>query len=102
MKFIVSEKSSSNGKIIVVTDSEIIGKKFEEKNLQLDITSAFYNGEEMEEEQTKELMKKGYIIHLTGKNSVTLGINMDFVYGKNVITVDKIPHAEVIIDTNMS
>ena len=31
MSFLVSERNSSNGLLVVVTDSGIIGKKFEEK-----------------------------------------------------------------------
>ena len=32
--------------VIAVCDSNLLGKKFEEKNLQLDLTADFYKGSE--------------------------------------------------------
>ena len=96
--FTVTHKKGPHGLIIVVTDTEILGKYFHEDNRQLDLRSQFYQGEEMDEEKTKVIMHSGSIIHFTGKNSVALGISLDLIEEKNVLIVQDIPHAEVVVE----
>ena len=45
MEYIVAKKQSQFGMLVVVTDADIVGKKFEEERLQLDLTKKFYQGE---------------------------------------------------------
>ena len=97
MKFIVSEKIGPHGKILVVTDSEIIGKKFEEGNLQLDLTQNFYKGEEVNEEEIKKIIHRFQHVHLTGKNAVALGLNLELINNKKILYVNNIPHAEMVV-----
>ncbi len=96
LTFTVSEKNTPNGILLIVTDTNLIGKSFEEKNTQLDLTKKFYSGEEKTVEEVKKLFKNAYIIHLTGENSVTLGQEMSLV--QKIITVDNVPHAEVLLE----
>lgn len=98
MSFVVSERNSGSGLLIVVTDSEILGKKFEEGNLQLDLTKKFYLGEEMDEEEIKLLISKARHVHLTGKKSVNLGKNLGIVDNDNILVVQGIPHAEILLE----
>ena len=41
--------------IVAVCDSSILGKKFEQGNLQLDLKESFYKGEEVQEENLRSL-----------------------------------------------
>jgi hypothetical protein len=97
-KFIVSEKSSPNGTLLVITDSEIVGKKFTEGKKQLDLTLKFYLGEEKSLEEAKELMRRAYVLHLTGVRAVLLGVELDLVDDTRVLVIKKIPHAEVVVE----
>jgi len=88
----------SDGKIILaVCDKELIGKKFVEKNMQLDLTSNFYKGKEMSDEELGVLINKAYIVNLVGKKSVDFGIKKGIVAEKHIITVKNIPHAQAVI-----
>ena len=98
MTYIVSKKSNSEGVLLVVTDSEIIGKKFEDGRLQLDLTKKFYQGDVMTKEEIKRWIQKSRYLHLTGKHSVAIGIEINLVDPKKIIYVKNIPHAEVLID----
>ncbi len=82
---------------LVVSDEEIVGKKFEEGKLQLDLTSPFYKGEGKTRDEVKELMEKAKYLHLTGKNSVALGIELRLVEEKKVLLVAQIAHTQVVI-----
>ena len=98
MKFVVSEKMGPHGKLLVITDLGIIGKKFEERNLQLDLTQKFYQGEEKSEEELKKIINFIRHLHLTGKGAVAFGLNMGLVESNKILYVDNIPHAEVVVE----
>ena len=96
MEYIVAKKQSQFGMLVVVTDSDIIGKKFEEDRLQLDLTKKFYQGEPKTKEEVKQIMMTARHLHLTGKASVAIGVEMDLVDPKKIIFIDKVPHAEIM------
>ncbi len=94
---LVKIHQNPNGqRILALCDKELLNKKFEEGNQQLDLTTDFYNGEEKTEEEIKEMLKDVYIINLVGKES------LDFVEKlklspERIITVQNIPHAEIVL-----
>ena len=94
---IVAEKQGPHGLLLVITDSDIIGKTFEEGKLQLDLTQSFYQGEEKNKEEIKEILKKARDLHFTGKESVALGVELDLVDSDKILYVDGVPHAEVVM-----
>tara|TARA_Y100000310_G_scaffold4494_1_gene5409 strand:+ start:215 stop:514 length:300 start_codon:yes stop_codon:yes gene_type:complete len=97
MVLIVSEKEGPNGLLLVITDKDILGKRFTEGKIQLDLTSNFYKGEEKEKEEVKEELEKARDIHLTGKEAVALGVELDLINNENILWVQGIPHAESVI-----
>jgi hypothetical protein len=92
---IVNTKNTPEGLILIVTDSDLVDKKFEEGNKQLDLTKKFYLGEEKNIEEIKEMLNDVHILHLTGKEAVALGKELELV--ERIITIDGIPHAEVLL-----
>ena len=96
--FIVSLKKTPNGTIIVITDSELIGKKFEDGKKQLDLTQRFYVGEEKSAEEIKKMVGGAYVLHLTGVRAVLLGEELDLVDSNKVLVIKNIPHAEVVME----
>ncbi len=98
IKIIVNvHKTADNKKIVAVCDNELIGKKFEEKNLQLDLASNFYRGEEKTEEEAIKIFHYAYIINFVGKRSVELALKQGIISGNNIIYIKKIPHAQAIL-----
>ncbi len=96
MEYIVGVKQSQFGLLVVVTDADIIGKKFEDEKLQLDLTKKFYQGEVKTKEEVKQMMMAARHMHLTGKGAVAIGMEMDLVDPKKIIFIGKIPHAEIM------
>ena len=94
---IVAVHHANEKKILVITDKEIVGKKFVEGRLQLDLTSDFYKGEQVAEDKIKQMMRGVYIVHMVGERSVQLGIDEGFVDEHTVKKVKGIPHAEVLL-----
>lgn len=88
----------NNQKIIAICDSDLIGKKFEQGNLQLDLASDFYRGDEKSEKEALELLKEAYIVNIAGKKSVDLALKAGILDLKGVIKIKNIPHAQVLMN----
>src|SRR3989344_5659030 len=88
----------SDGRIFVaVCDSNIVGRKFTEGNMQLDLSSHYFEGEEMDERLVEELLKKAYSAIFAGKESVALGIKNGYLDQKNITYIEKIPNGQFMI-----
>lgn len=98
MNFIVAKKQGPEGMLLVVTDGDILGKKFENDGIQLDLTKKFYQGEEKKKEDIKKLARCARYLHLTGKGAVAIGVEMEAVDPKKILYVKKVPHAEVLLE----
>ncbi len=88
---IVKKHFDKNGLIIAVCDSELLGKRFEQGKLQLDLTSDFYKGQEMDDLRVKELMKSARVGNIVGKNSVELAKKLGLI--EKTKTIVDIPYA---------
>ncbi len=97
MAFIVAHKDGPHGLLLIVTDKDILGKRFEEGRRQLDLTGRFYQGEELEKEEVKKLFSQARHLHLTGKQAVTLALEEDLIQAKQILWVQGVPHIEVVM-----
>jgi hypothetical protein len=97
MTLIVKIHSSSQGKIVCVTDSSLIGKKFEDGKRQLDFSSNYYKGEEKSADTIGKILTSAYLAVFSGKNSVALGEKVGVVDEKTILIIGKIPHAQCLI-----
>ena len=93
MKLIVKTHIKEGKTLVVVCDKNILGSVFEEGENILDLSSDFYDGEEMNEEETGDLITNADMVNLVGSNAVKLGIEEDFVDEENVKTVEGVPYA---------
>ena len=60
------------------------------------MTKEFYRGREARKEEIKEIIPQARDIHLTGKEGVALGVELDLVDSRRILYVKKVPHAEVV------
>jgi hypothetical protein len=83
--------------VAAVCDSDLIGKKFEEGALQLDLTGDFYKGTERSDDEAGDLIRNADHVNLVGKKSVKLGLQEGVIDEASVKTVQGVPHAQAII-----
>jgi len=95
----IVKKHLTNDKklVLAVCDSDLLGKKFEDRGLQLDLSSRFYRGEETTESTVAALMKNTYALNIVGKDSVKTAINCGMIKKENIIYIKKIPHAQAVV-----
>ena len=98
LKMIAKAHKNPDGKIVVaVCDSELLGKKYEEDQKQLDLASDFYKGEEQEDAAIGDLMRNADAVNLVGEKSVNLGVQEGVIDEEHVKKVAGIPYAQAAI-----
>jgi hypothetical protein len=84
-------------KIISVCDPEVLGKKFEEGRLQLDVNPNFYGGKELDFDQAVRFLRNAIqddaSFNFVGKNSIDAGSAVGIIDKKHVLLIQGIPHA---------
>ena len=87
--------------IVAICDSNLIGKRFEEGKLQLDIKESFYKGEEKTKEQVLHIIKKmaaeDATFNIAGKESVQTAIESGLISQENIGKIHGIPFALVLL-----
>lgn len=83
--------------LVAVCDSDIVGQKFKEEDLQIEIKENFYGEQEVEEDDVKKALKEATIANLSGKKVVKLAINHGVVEESNVLDIGGCWHAQMTI-----
>ncbi len=83
--------------VVAVCDSDLLGRKFEEGERQLDLSGDFYKGEEMEDKEVGDLIRNADIVNLVGPEAVKIGLQEEVITKDHVITISGIPHAQAVI-----
>lgn len=85
------------GEIMVAACSkELIGKKFREGEMVLELKESFYKGDLTTEEEFVELLKKATIANLVGK-AVDIALKNNFVNEECVIEISGVKHAQIVL-----
>ena len=95
--FTVANKSSPHGSVLIITDTELISRKFENEKLQLDLSKGFYVGEVMAAVDIAPKIEGSYVLHVTGKKAVAFVSSLGYINSEKVLEIDGIPHAEVYL-----
>lgn len=87
--------------IVALCDSDILGKKFEEGNMQLDISERFYKGEELKKEEIVELIKRyardDATFIIAGKESISAAMEAGIISKDAPKKIAGIPHALILV-----
>lgn len=87
--------------IVAVCDSNLIGKKFEEDNFQLDLTGNFFKGEETSEKETIKIMqdmsKEDAIFNIVGEKSINTALKAGIISQQGIKKIQDIPFALVLL-----
>ena len=95
--FVVAQHASEGRLILTVCDGNVHGKRFEDANAVLDLSSKFYSGGEKNAEETARLMEKAYVINAAGKESVKIVIKAGLAEKEAVKTIKGVPHVQVLM-----
>ncbi len=91
---IITIHKKENKILVAVCDSDLLGKRFEENNNQLDLSGAFYRGEEKSAEEAGDLMRNADYVNAVGEQAVALALKEEVVNADSVRRIMGIPFAE--------
>jgi len=94
-KFYVKIHVSARGKVVAICDEELLGKKFENGEKQLDVKEDFYKGELLSKEDVIKIIKSESNVSLVGRRIIELCISKGIIYKENVLEVKGIPYAMI-------
>lgn len=97
MKFFCKLHCDSDEKILAVADQNIIGKKFSDKEIVLDVSEYFYKGKLCGPDDVLELAGAATMINAAGKGIISLLTKEEIISGNNVLVIKGVPHAQVYI-----
>ena|SRR3989344_4677263 len=83
--------------VIAICDKELIGKKFEEKNRQLEIRASFFKDREVNEEECIRIInsevKEDATFNIVGNKSVGVAIKAGLIDKKAISKIEEVPFA---------
>lgn len=87
--------------VVAVCDSELVGKRFEQGNKQLDINEDFFKGQACDEAQAINLIKEKLAddacFNFVGKYAIQAGIKAGAIDKNGVMKVQGVPYAFALL-----
>ena len=91
----------SHRDIVAICDSNLLGKKFEEGKLQLDVKESFFKGDEFDNQAALvlicKMLREDSTFYVAGKEAVDICIEAGVISEENVSEVQGIPFALVLL-----
>ena len=88
-------------KVIAICDAELLGKKFEQGNMQLLVEEQFFGGEKMHEKKVVELMKDAMkddaTFNLVGRRTIATALKAGIIEKEGILKIKDVPHALVLL-----
>jgi len=92
----IAKKHFIQGRLLLaICDSDIKGKIFEDNERILDLSSSYYDGEEMSAEKAETLLQNAETIHAVGEKCVEILIKKKLAAKHKILKVKNIPHVHV-------
>ena len=83
--------------LVAVCDEDIVGKKFKEGDLKIEIREEFYGKESYDEEEVKRALKQATIANISGEKAVKLAIELGIVDESRVLKIGECWHAQMVV-----
>jgi len=85
------EHQYQNRKLIALCDSSLIGKKFSENDLCINVSERFYKGEKLKEYDLNKL-DESIMLNIVGEESIKIALKYKLINKGSIIKIQGIPH----------
>ena len=87
--------------VVAVCDKNVFGRNLKEGPRILDASGDFFNGEEVDEEQLREVLidcrKEDATFNIVGEKSVKLALDLGLISEEGVMEIEGVPFALVLV-----
>jgi hypothetical protein len=95
--FAVKSYQQGVQRLVAACDAELLGTQHREGKFRLDVAPGFYDGLRVDQETLTAYLRGCTVANLVGARTVELAIGMGLVDPENVLRVDGVPHAQVLV-----
>jgi hypothetical protein len=88
--------NSGSELLVAACDCALLGKRFEEGELCLELRTAFYDGERIDRKLLLEVLALATIANLAGEETVGAAVEAGLVDPECVIRIKGVPHAQLV------
>ncbi|UCF08287.1 MAG: DUF424 family protein [Thermoplasmata archaeon] len=81
--------------LLAACDDGLLGKSFEEGELQLTVSESFYGGERVSKEIFIDRLKNATIANIVGEAVVAIAKELGMVHEDGFIEIGGVPHAQI-------
>jgi hypothetical protein len=92
----VKRHSTGNELLVAACDCALLGKRFEEGELCLELRKGFYDGERVDRRLLVEVLALATIANLAGEETVGAAVEAGLVDPECVIRIAGVPHAQLV------
>jgi len=82
--------------VVAACDKDLIGKVLRDGDLRLEVSSCFYEGEDVDEEKLLNRLSLATIANLVGKRTVSIAAKHNYINEDCVLTIAGVPHAQMV------
>ncbi len=96
---LLRERQTPEGLLVSVCDAACLGETYEEGAVSLDVTEAFYGGDDAEAADADAVvasLSRASVANIVGERSVSVAIDAGIVDEARVLSVEGTPHAQLV------
>lgn len=86
---------------VAICDSDLLGKKFEQENFQLEVKESFFKGREVSDDELAEIIsdmsKEDATFNIIGENSINIALKEGLIEEDSIKKIQGIPFALVLL-----
>jgi hypothetical protein len=82
--------------LIAVCDSDILGEKFKEGHLHIDVSSDFFGDEPATGSEVEAALRRATMANFVGCKTVEHAIRLGYVEKENVLSIDGVLYAQMV------
>lgn len=93
---ILRERRTEQGLMVAVCDRDVLGETFENGEVSLTITEAFYGGDEADEDEVVDSLARASIANIVGARAVEVAVEAGIIDAEHVLDVGETRHAQMV------
>ncbi|MGQ9582100.1 MAG: DUF424 domain-containing protein [Thermoplasmatota archaeon] len=82
--------------LVAACDASLLGRKFREGELKLEVSESFFGGERVSAELLVECLELATVANLVGEEAVGAAIEAGYVDPDRVLVIEGVPHAQLV------
>jgi hypothetical protein len=87
--------------VVGICDKELIGKKFEQGNFQLEVKESFFKDKQISEQEAEKIFldmdMEDATFNIVGPKSTQLALKLGIIQKDGIKTIDNVPFALVLM-----